>query len=288
MTQPTTNNQQPTTGLKFLLVLLLVVGCWWWVGAPSADAQLTEYAMLEPLPGVTIAEGSASTTAASYIPGIFRLTLAIAGVLAVLRLIYAGILYMSSDAYSNTNEAKGIINDALWGLALVLGAWMIVATLFDNEGENLNLSLDIPRQQLPPNQNVPIEIGMPPGPGSGLTQAQAMRILQDANIIINGPIVLAGIQQRTINELLALKSACGPNCEVRVTSATGGAHAPGACSHSAGYKADLRLTPTLTRHIEDNYLRLPTRSDGAIMYQSPSGAKYAKESNHWDMVVTCP
>lgn len=128
------------------------------------SAQLTEYALLEPLPLGDNGAPVDKVNAGNYLPGIFNLTLAIAGVLAVLRLIYAGVLKMSSDAFSNQNEAKKIIEEALWGLALTLGAWMIVATLFDDKDGMLDFKLDIPRQELKSNQNAPGTTG---GSGTG-------------------------------------------------------------------------------------------------------------------------
>ncbi len=141
---------------------MLVINGWALVDlAPTyaQDIKPTEYQLLEPLPLGPDGKQVDKVTTSEYIPGLFRLLLAIAGVLVVLRIIYAGILYMSSDAYSGKSAGKEIINDALWGLALTLGAWILVATLFDNEGNTLNLNIKIPAKELPANNNPPVPGG---------------------------------------------------------------------------------------------------------------------------------
>jgi hypothetical protein len=115
--------------------------------------QLTEYTLLEPLPLGPGNELVTKTTAPDFISGLFRLTIAIAGALAVLRLIYAGIIKMSSDAITEQNKAKGIISDAIWGLLLTMGAWVIVATVLPSTDGKLIFDLSLPRYELPAKEN---------------------------------------------------------------------------------------------------------------------------------------
>src|SRR3989344_7203683 len=109
----------------------------------AKQSNLTEYKLLEPLPGV-VKPGTDKTDANTYLPGLFQLLLAIAGVLAVLRIIYGGVVSLFSDAWTDQNKAKEIINDALVGLLLTLGAWIIVNTIFNNSGTGVSLKLSIP------------------------------------------------------------------------------------------------------------------------------------------------
>ena len=106
--------------------------------APKA----TEYKLLAPIPLTESGKVSESASTATYIPGLFRLMIAIATGLAVLMLIYAGIKYMSTDAFTGKEEAKGIIENALWGLLLAISAWLIVATI-DPKLVSFNLSIPI-------------------------------------------------------------------------------------------------------------------------------------------------
>jgi hypothetical protein len=268
---------------KLFISLVLLSSLAFVPSAFAATPGLTNYTLLEPLPYGGNNESVTSVTAETFIPGLFRLILAIASVLAVVRLIYAGIIYMSSDAYNKKNEAKTIIQDALWGLGLAMGAWIIVATILGPQALTFNLSL-----QTTPITNPPTGGGGTGGGGSpsSLTQADVLRQFQ-GKINVIGPIQLAGLQQITINELLRLKNEC--NCFVGVTSATGGSHEDGKYSHENGYKVDLRSKDegaVLLSHIQ-KYPPLPDRTGAhpAKMYQAPSGAKYAVESDHIDVVV---
>ncbi|MBI2086781.1 MAG: hypothetical protein HYT69_01255 [Candidatus Zambryskibacteria bacterium] len=105
----------------------------------------TEYTLLEKLPLGPANELVQTVTTATYIPGLFRLIIGIAGVLAVVRIIFGGIKYMSTDAFSGKNEAKGVIENALWGLLLAMAAWLIVYTI--NPGL-VNFNLNIPVQEI--------------------------------------------------------------------------------------------------------------------------------------------
>lgn len=271
-----------------LFILLLVVSCWSLVGTSYALAQQpTEYNLLAPIPLDGPGNNPTETaTTATYLPGLFRLLIGIAGGLAVIKIIWGGIRYMSTDAFGEKSEAKGTIENALWGLLLAMSAWLIVYTI---NPELVKFDLNIPTT---PIEEVPIITpggGMPvtsPSNTVGLTQAQALSQFKSAGINLAGPILLVGIKQKTVDELVNLKRNC-TNCEIVVTSATGGAHAAGTCSHANGYKVDLRLNDSLTNYITRNYTQLPNRADGAKMYKASSGAFYAQEGNHWDVVVPC-
>lgn len=129
--QPTTNNRQPTK-IKIIgfLVTLFVVGCWSLVAVAQETAVPTEYTLLAPIP-LQGAGGPTSytTNATTYVSGLFKLVIGIALGLAVLRLIYAGIKYMSTDAFGEKNEARSIIEEAMWGLLLAISAWLILNTI---------------------------------------------------------------------------------------------------------------------------------------------------------------
>ena len=63
----------------------------------------------------------------SFINALFKFSLAIGALAAVLRLAYAGYLYMGqADMWSHKGEAKKIIGDVTLGLLLLLGIWLIL------------------------------------------------------------------------------------------------------------------------------------------------------------------
>lgn len=94
------------------------------------------YFPLAPLPGTTKGDCSANnkdnkcvTDLNTYIPGIFNLAIGIAGVLAVLMIVIGGVEYMTTDAITGKSEGKKRINDALWGLLLVLVSYILLYTI---------------------------------------------------------------------------------------------------------------------------------------------------------------
>ena len=97
------------------------------VSAQSASNSWDKYTPLAPLPGTTNEEGE--TDIQTYIPGIFKLAIGIAGVLAVLMIIIGGVEYITTDAIQGKSEGKARIQNALWGLVLVLVSWILLYTV---------------------------------------------------------------------------------------------------------------------------------------------------------------
>ena len=93
-------------------------------------AEEIEYTLLQPLPlSGASADDIETTTPSQYINGIFMLLIAVAGGLAVIKIVFGGIKYMSSDAIGGKSEAKDTISNAIWGLLLAIGAWIILYTI---------------------------------------------------------------------------------------------------------------------------------------------------------------
>ncbi len=137
-----------------LLFSLLSICSLFFISESVSFAQTnspTEYTLLAPLP-LTGDAPNQSANSFSYIPGMVRLVIAVAGVLAVLRLIISGIQYMSSDAWSQKSDAKSGINEAFWGLGLAVSAWLILATV---NPELVKFNLSIPSQLIPNNPTTP-------------------------------------------------------------------------------------------------------------------------------------
>jgi threonine/homoserine/homoserine lactone efflux protein len=58
---------------------------------------------------------------------VFQLAIALGGVLAMLRIGYAGWLYMGSeDMWSSKTHAKEVFRDAIIGLLILLAIWLIL------------------------------------------------------------------------------------------------------------------------------------------------------------------
>lgn len=123
-------------------VSLVIVVCWLLASAPTGALAQTPYTVLEPIQGFI----EPTTNASAYISGAFRLVIAIATALAVIMIIVGGIKYMSTDAFSGKNEAKETIKNALWGLFLAMGAWLILFTI---NPDLVQFDLSIQSQPLP-------------------------------------------------------------------------------------------------------------------------------------------
>ena len=258
MRKPTTYNLQPTT--RILLGLLLVVGCWSLV--PSALAQEikpTEYTMLAPIP--QLATKGEKTNAVAYITGLFKLVIGLAGVLAVVMIIYAGIKYMSTDAFSGKEEAKGVIENALWGLGLAIAAWLILYTI---NPKLVEIKFDIEPQKIATST-----LG---GGGGG------------------------ELQQRTVNAVAGLREACS-NCAIRITSTTGDSHDPESL-HYRGLAVDIGADANLTKFLTgqttnpkacSTYLKTLNGVDSRFLWEplgSTCGGAVPSSGDHWHMGVT--
>ncbi|MEU4698986.1 hypothetical protein [Nonomuraea dietziae] len=93
---------------------------------------------------------------------------------------------------------------------------------------------------------------------------------------------LQAMRSETLAGVIDLKRESG--CKVVVTGGTEAGHAPGAFSHAAGYKIDIRHSECVDRHITRTYPKAGVRSDGAALYGSADGALFASESDHWDIL----
>lgn len=222
----------------------------------------TDYAVLVPLPGTTYNcpnnPGVECSDLERYLPAAFNLTIGIAVALAFIVITYGGVLYATSDALSGKSAGREAIENALWGLLLVIGAYVILQTI---NPRMLDFTLRIDQFTTNANQTAANSTGgvIVPAPCcTYTTNANGTRILngytltpaqQQQNTAIrdtlhnggvevnNGPCTTGGTQGCTnvvglsttvINRLIALKSACSSafaDCLLTVTGGTEGGHA---------------------------------------------------------------
>ncbi len=87
-----------------------------------------EYQALEPLP--TFGNTNPGTDLSGYLETVFAFGVSLAGIMAVTMIVIGGIQYVT--AYGNPGmigSAKERITQALLGLLLVVGAWLILYTI---------------------------------------------------------------------------------------------------------------------------------------------------------------
>lgn len=74
----------------------------------------------------TIYKDSGKTTLSGFLTGLFTAVISVAAIIAVLRLGYAGYLYMTSESWGSKGKAKEVIGDVVLGLLLLLSCWLIL------------------------------------------------------------------------------------------------------------------------------------------------------------------
>lgn len=102
------------------------------------------YTPLVNLPGLD----GANRTLPEYINVLFRLAVGIGALIAVVKIIVAGVKYMSSDVVFSKEEAKKDIQNSLLGLLIILSTVVVLQTINRNI-----LNLDI-LQRMSPLQSV--------------------------------------------------------------------------------------------------------------------------------------
>lgn len=91
-----------------------------------AQAQ-SGFVPLAPAPsGSRLADLYGANSLDSLINKLFNAAIAAGAILAVLRLAFAGYLYMTTDAFGQKSKAKEVIGDVVLGLLLLLSIWLIL------------------------------------------------------------------------------------------------------------------------------------------------------------------
>jgi len=108
----------------------------------ATAGDVKDYVPLAPLPGTYCPPGttdptctnvsSGGTTLGRYLPGLFKLGIGIAGVLAVIMIMIGGVEYMMSESITSKGAGKDKMRDAIIGLLLAMGAWIILNTINPN------------------------------------------------------------------------------------------------------------------------------------------------------------
>lgn len=93
-----------------------------------AEERNIDYTPLVSLPGINKA-GTTTTTLSTYIPGIFKLSIGVAGVLAVLMIVFGGVEYITAESLGGKKNGQDRINNALIGLVLIIGSYAILSTI---------------------------------------------------------------------------------------------------------------------------------------------------------------
>jgi hypothetical protein len=94
-----------------------------------ALAQI-DYTLLAPLEeGQTTYRIGGANSLSDYLTTIYKTGIGIAGILAVLMLVWGGFKYATSEAFLEKGEGKEIIWNVAMGGAIVLGSWLLLFTI---------------------------------------------------------------------------------------------------------------------------------------------------------------
>jgi hypothetical protein len=236
------------TGILLLILLFVVLLIPHGVLAAPGD-----YTPLEPIPVL----GGGTVSLSSYIPNLVKLIIQIAGVLAVVMIVLGGVQYLSTDAIGGKSEGKQKIENAIYGLLLAIGAYVILNTI--NPG-TLQLQLiinPITGSSTPPTAT------STPGGGTWASDATERADLASppnrvsvnkancSNIGQTNCTSVTGLRQGIINLLKAVKQACG--CTVIITGGTEyWSHSAGTQHKPGGNVVDLSLQSGLVNFIKAN------------------------------------
>ena len=228
---------------------------------------------------------------------------------AVIALVFAwgGLkMVMSGGSTEGVSEAKGMMTNAVIGFIILLASWLIINTVLHvviSKNPDIQARLgegtwsEIQCVALPTRTTATpggagtgtgrVTVPTVLGPGE-MTDAEARKTLEDAGIKINKKKAegtsLDGMKKSTVQNIVSLQRNCG--CDVIVTGGTESGHAAGNASHGSGNKYDVGLNDDVTSFIKKAYTPIGKRGDGASQYKDErTGAIYALESNHWDVLV---
>ncbi len=83
-----------------------------------------EYELLAPVGSL-----SGCVDLGKYLAGVFQSAIGIAGILAVIMIVVCGIQLMAAGSVSGKSAAKECITNAIFGLLLAIGSWLILNTI---------------------------------------------------------------------------------------------------------------------------------------------------------------
>ncbi|MEK7630673.1 MAG: pilin [Patescibacteria group bacterium] len=196
--------------------------------------------------------------------------------------LYGGVLMLTSGGNpSQITKGRGVMTNAVIGMALAFFAWAIFNTILstigfgikkaswydipkcDPGGGTASCNVDLGKEVVPepPGPTVPPPSGGPPPPlGEGLSHQEARDMLRAAGIDISssgnceedrpGCTYLGGLSQETINRIIQVDIGC--NGCVTITGGT----EPGHASHGADHPntVDLRYSEGAVSSLRGNGL----------------------------------
>jgi hypothetical protein len=289
-------------------------------GSGSGGIVSSEYSTepLAPLPGFT-----GNPNLGQWLESLFTILIVIAGILAFIMIIVGGLTYLTSESFGGKGQGKSYIINAIVGLILALGAWVILNTINPELAEDLNIkiptvTLDGPTKEwnngnAAPGTNIaptallngqPIIMGMIwPDDSQQRAQLSAAGI----SVVSSGnsnctptagtpnctSVYFDGSASGIIQEIINFKSTCG-NCDIVIT---GGSEAWLHSTHGPNKRiVDMRATPSLNTYLNGlpggpspsaNFPSGQTIDIGGVgrFYAEPHGSTSNTTNKHWHVTI---
>jgi hypothetical protein len=279
-------------------------------GVVSSEYSTTP---LAPLPGFT-----GDPDVGQWLESLFTILIVIAGLLALIMIVVGGITYLTSESFGEKGKGKSYIVNAVTGLVLALGAWVILNTINPELAEDLNIkiptvSIDGPTREwddgnaavgtnIAPKATLngePIVMGMPwPDDSQQRAQLSAAGI----SVVSSGnsnctptagtpnctSVYFDSNAESVIGQIISFKNTC--NCEVIIT---GGSEAWLHSTHGPNKKIiDMRATESMNSYLNglpggpSPGVNFPSGKTVNIeglgrFYAEPSGSTGNTTAKHW-------
>ncbi len=139
---------------KYFFVFLLIIFLLPAISIAQTNAA-TNFVALAPIPGLT--EGQPQNDLPAFLNNLYKFTIGLAAVIAVIQIIRGGLLIATQDSISKHGEGRALIEQAVFGLLLILSP-VLVFSLINPAILNLEYNLDpiplVPAQTFskPPTQ----------------------------------------------------------------------------------------------------------------------------------------
>jgi len=275
------------------------------------------YTVLAPLPcidgsGTPGTEGyksdctqtSNETTLEKYLPGVFKLAIGLSAVFAVLMIVIGGFQYISSDAIMKKSEGKERIKNAVFGLVLVISAWLILNTINPNLLE-INLNIEsvstkgvdgglvstaagkkLTEEEYKEDLKIRNQLGSGTKTGVQINKGACVdRIVDCTNVV--------GLPQQMITSLKDLNDRCDTatkdaDCLIMIT---GGTETAPHDSHGPGKSiVDLRPTPELNKFISKENPTSGTTAEvkvfnNTLLFKFEATGEGKSTGAHWHVII---
>lgn len=187
--------------IKINLLLIPLVA--FFLFFPIAFSQNTQnYTVLQPLPGIGDT-GTGQITLSQYLPAVFNLTVGISIALAFIFITIGGITYATSDSLTGKEDGRNYIKNAVTGLLLVIGSYVILYTINPQI-----LSFSINFLAAPPQQNT--TGGVTPVTPTGNCVGGGCLPFAGTGLPAIGSAVRSGVSASMMPRLLQLNSILCP------------------------------------------------------------------------------